>query len=117
MKDLKEGSRVSGVVKNITDYGAFIDLGGIDGLLHVTDIAWKRFKHPLEALEVGKTIEAVVIKYDKEKQRISLGMKQLLGDPWVGISDRFKIGQNTKGKLRTSLTMVLLSNWKMELKG
>ena len=97
MKDLGEGSKVKGVVKNITDYGAFVDLGGIDGLLHVTDIAWKRVKHPSDALEVGQELEAVVIRYDKEKQRISLGIKQLNDDPWKGVGERFKISDKYKG--------------------
>jgi len=88
---LIEGANIKGIVKNITDYGAFIDLGGIDGLLHITDLAWKRIKHPSEILNVGDEIEARVLKYDKEKNRVSLGMKQLDDDPWVGLNKRYPI--------------------------
>jgi small subunit ribosomal protein S1 len=76
-----EGKKVTGFIKNLTDYGAFIDLGGIDGLLHITDISWKRINHPSELLRVGDEIEVVVLKFDTEKNRVSLGMKQLLDDP------------------------------------
>ena len=88
---LIEGANIKGIVKNITDYGAFVDLGGIDGLLHITDLAWKRIKHPSEILNVGDEIEARVLKYDKEKNRVSLGMKQLDDDPWVGLNKRYPI--------------------------
>jgi len=88
IETLKEGSVVKGIVKNITDYGAFIDLGGIDGLLHITDLAWKRIKHPSEILNIGDEIDARVLKFDKEKNRVSLGLKQLDEDPWVGLSRR-----------------------------
>ena len=84
IETLKEGSVVKGIVKNITDYGAFVDLGGIDGLLHITDLAWKRIKHPSEILNIGDEIDARVLKFDKEKNRVSLGLKQLDEDPWVG---------------------------------
>jgi small subunit ribosomal protein S1 len=88
IKTLKEGSVVKGIVKNITDYGAFVDLGGIDGLLHITDLAWKRIKHPSEILNIGDEIDARVLKFDKDKNRVSLGLKQLDEDPWVGLSRR-----------------------------
>lgn len=92
-----EGSIVDGVVKNITDYGAFIDLGGLDGLLHVTDISWKRINHPSEALNVGDTIKVKIIKYNEENQRISLGMKQLQDDPWQDMEGQFPVGKRLKG--------------------
>jgi len=97
MENLKEGQVLQGVVKNITDYGAFIDLGGVDGLLHVTDISWKRVNHPSEALHVGQTIDVQVIRFNEENQRISLGMKQLENDPWEGITRKYKIGDRYKG--------------------
>lgn len=96
---IKEGQIVSGVVKNITDYGAFIDLGGLDGLLHVTDISWKRVNHPTEVLNVGETVEVQIIRYNEENQRISLGMKQLEKDPWEGIADQYAIGSRHKGRV------------------
>lgn len=100
---LKEGSILDGVVKNITDYGAFIDLGGVDGLLHVTDISWKRINHPAEVLSVGQTIKVQVIKFNEDNQRISLGMKQLENDPWQAVADRFEVGQIYNGKV-TNIT-------------
>jgi small subunit ribosomal protein S1 len=99
LANLKEGLVVKGIVKNITDYGAFIDLGGIDGLLHITDIAWRRVKHPSELLSVGDEVEAKVLKFDQEKNRVSLGMKQLGEDPWVGISRRYPQGTRLFGKV------------------
>ncbi len=96
---LQEGSVVKGIVKNITDYGAFVDLGGIDGLLHITDLAWRRVKHPSEILTVGDEVEAKVLKFDQEKNRVSLGMKQLGEDPWVGISRRYPTGTRLFGKV------------------
>jgi small subunit ribosomal protein S1 len=90
--NLKEGAVVKGVVKNITDYGAFVDLGGIDGLLHITDLAWRRVRHPSEMLAVGDEVEAKVLKFDQEKNRVSLGLKQLGDDPWVGLSRRYPQG-------------------------
>jgi small subunit ribosomal protein S1 len=96
---LKEGQELKGVVKNITDYGAFIDLGGVDGLLHVTDISWKRINHPSEVLQVGQTINVKIIRFNEESQRISLGIKQLDADPWQGVGDRFKPGQRYKGRV------------------
>ena len=91
---LKEGAIVKGIVKNITDYGAFVDLGGIDGLLHITDLAWRRVRHPSEVVTVGQEIEAKVLKFDQEKSRVSLGLKQLGEDPWIGIARRYP--QNTR---------------------
>jgi small subunit ribosomal protein S1 len=94
LSTLKEGTIIKGVVKNITDYGAFVDLGGIDGLLHITDLAWRRVRHPSEVLNIGDEIEARVLKFDQDKNRVSLGLKQLGEDPWVGIARRYP--QNTR---------------------
>jgi small subunit ribosomal protein S1 len=99
----KEGTVVKGIVKNITDYGAFVDLGGIDGLLHITDLAWRRVRHPSEVLNVGDEVTAKVLKFDQEKNRVSLGMKQLGEDPWVGIARRYPQGTRLFGKV-TNLT-------------
>jgi small subunit ribosomal protein S1 len=103
LESLQEGSIVKGVVKNITDYGAFVDLGGIDGLLHITDLAWRRVRHPSEVVNVGDEVEAKVLKFDREKMRVSLGLKQLGEDPWVGISRRYPAGTRLFGKV-TNLT-------------
>jgi small subunit ribosomal protein S1 len=103
LSSLQEGAVVKGIVKNITDYGAFVDLGGIDGLLHITDLAWRRVKHPSEVLSVGDEITAKVLKFDAEKNRVSLGLKQLGEDPWVGISRRYPQGTRLFGKV-TNLT-------------
>ena len=103
METLKEGTIVNGVVKNITDYGAFVDLGGIDGLLHITDLAWRRVRHPSEVLTVGQEITAKVLKYDQEKNRVSLGVKQLGDDPWVGIARRYPQSTRMFGKV-TNIT-------------
>ena len=100
---IKEGSILDGVVKNITDYGAFVDLGGVDGLLHVTDISWKRINHPAEMLTVGQTIKVQVIRFNEDTQRISLGMKQLESDPWQAAADKYKVGEIYKGKV-TNIT-------------
>src|SRR5881398_1886983 len=100
---LSEGAIVKGIVKNITDYGAFVDLGGIDGLLHITDLAWRRVKHPSEVLNVGDEVTAKVLKFDQEKNRVSLGMKQLGEDPWVGLSRRYPPGTRLFGKV-TNIT-------------
>ncbi len=100
---LSEGAIVKGIVKNITDYGAFVDLGGIDGLLHITDLAWRRVKHPSEVLAVGDEVTAKVLKFDQEKNRVSLGMKQLGEDPWVGLSRRYPSGTRLFGKV-TNIT-------------
>lgn len=103
LENLHEGAIVKGIVKNITDYGAFVDLGGIDGLLHITDLAWRRVKHPSEVLSVGDEVEAKVLKYDQEKNRVSLGIKQLGDDPWVNLSRRYPAGTRLFGKV-TNLT-------------
>jgi small subunit ribosomal protein S1 len=103
LENLKEGSTVKGIVKNITDYGAFVDLGGIDGLLHITDLAWRRVRHPSEVLNVGDEVTAKILKFDAEKNRVSLGMKQLGDDPWVGIARRYPSGTRLFGKV-TNLT-------------
>ena len=103
LETLHEGAVVKGVVKNITDYGAFVDLGGIDGLLHITDMAWRRVRHPSEVLQVGQEIEAKVLKFDQEKSRVSLGVKQLGEDPWVGLARRYPQGTRLFGKV-TNLT-------------
>lgn len=99
LDNLQEGSVVKGIVKNITDYGAFVDLGGIDGLLHITDLAWRRVKHPSEVLEVGQEVEAKVLKFDQDKQRVSLGLKQLGEDPWDGLARRYPQGTRLFGKV------------------
>jgi small subunit ribosomal protein S1 len=103
LENLKEGAIVKGVVKNITDYGAFVDLGGIDGLLHITDLAWRRVKHPSEVLSVGDEVEAKVLKFDQEKNRVSLGIKQMGDDPWGGLARRYPAGTRLFGKV-TNLT-------------
>ena len=103
LENLQEGSIIKGIVKNITDYGAFVDLGGIDGLLHITDLAWRRVKHPSEVLEVGQEVEAKVLKFDQEKSRVSLGLKQLGEDPWDGLARRYPQGTRLFGKV-TNLT-------------
>lgn len=100
---LKEGAIVKGIVKNITDYGAFVDLGGIDGLLHITDLAWRRVRHPSEVVQVGQELEAKVLKFDQEKNRVSLGLKQLGEDPWIGIARRYPKGTRLFGKI-TNIT-------------
>ena len=103
IKNLNEGQTVDGVVKNITDYGAFIDLGGVDGLLHVTDISWKRINHPAEALTVGQNIKVQIIKFNQDTQRISLGMKQLEQDPWQGVDAKYPVDAKVKGRI-TNIT-------------
>ncbi len=103
LENLQEGTVVKGIVKNITDYGAFVDLGGIDGLLHITDLAWRRVRHPTEVLNVGDEVTAKILKFDAEKNRVSLGMKQLGDDPWVGIARRYPAGTRLFGKV-TNLT-------------
>ncbi|MET0606821.1 MAG: 30S ribosomal protein S1 [Beijerinckiaceae bacterium] len=101
--NLEEGQVIDGVVKNITEYGAFVDLGGIDGLLHVTDMAWRRVNHPSEVVNIGQTIKVKIIKINHETHRISLGVKQLQGDPWQGIEERYPIGAKLKGRV-TNIT-------------
>lgn len=103
MENLKEGAVVKGIVKNITDYGAFVDLGGIDGLLHITDLAWRRVKHPSEVLAIGDEVEAKILKFDQEKNRVSLGIKQMGDDPWTGLERRYPQGTRLFGKV-TNLT-------------
>ncbi len=103
LETLKEGAIVKGVVKNITDYGAFVDLGGIDGLLHITDLAWRRVRHPSEVVQVGQELTAKVLKFDQEKNRVSLGVKQLGEDPWVGLGRRYPQGTRLFGKI-TNIT-------------
>ena len=103
VQNLEEGQVIDGVVKNITDYGAFVDLGGIDGLLHVTDIAWRRVNHPTEVLNIGQTVKVKIIKINHETHRISLGMKQLLDDPWQGIEAKYPVGARFKGRV-TNIT-------------
>ncbi|MGE0726219.1 MAG: 30S ribosomal protein S1 [Alphaproteobacteria bacterium] len=103
MGQLSEGQILDGIVKNITDYGAFVDLGGVDGLLHVTDIAWKRINHPSEALNIGQQVKVQVIRFNPETQRISLGMKQLMADPWDGAAAKYPAGVKVKGRV-TNIT-------------
>lgn len=103
LANLQEGSQVKGVVKNLTDYGAFVDLGGVDGLLHITDMAWKRIKHPSEIVAVGDEIDVKVLKFDREKNRVSLGMKQLGNDPWIIITNKYPEGTRVRAKI-TNLT-------------
>jgi small subunit ribosomal protein S1 len=103
VQNLEEGQVIDGVVKNITDYGAFVDLGGIDGLLHVTDIAWRRVNHPTEVLTIGQTVKVKIIKINHETHRISLGMKQLLDDPWQGIEAKYPLNARFTGRV-TNIT-------------
>jgi small subunit ribosomal protein S1 len=99
LDNLQEGAAVKGVVKNLTDYGAFVDLGGIDGLLHITDMAWKRVKHPSEVVKVGEEIDVRILKFDRERQRVSLGLKQLGADPWQNIARRYPANTRLFGKV------------------
>jgi small subunit ribosomal protein S1 len=103
LQNLEEGSSLKGVIKNLTDYGAFVDLGGVDGLLHITDMSWKRIKHPSEMISVGDEIEVKVLKFDRERNRVSLGMKQMGEDPWGDIKARYPVGARTSAKI-TNLT-------------
>ena len=103
LESLQEGMTVKGIVKNLTDYGAFVDLGGVDGLLHITDMAWKRIKHPSEIVEVGQEIDVKILKFDRERNRVSLGLKQLGEDPWVEITNRYPEGSRVKARV-TNLT-------------
>ncbi len=103
LESLHDGQELNGIVKNLTDYGAFIDLGGIDGLLHITDISWKRVKHPSELLTVGQDVQVKVLSFDKERNRVSLGMKQLGNDPWVDLVQRYPISKKIEGKV-TNIT-------------
>src|SRR5436853_241899 len=99
MDTLSEGQVVRGHVKNVTDYGAFVDLGGIDGLLHLTDLSWGRVKHPSDAVKTDQELDVMILKFDKDKQRISLGLKQLTPDPWVGAAERYPAGGKVQGKI------------------
>ena len=99
LENLAEGQVLEGIVKNITDYGAFVDLGGVDGLLHVTDISWKRVNHPSEVLQIGQTVEVQIVRFNEETQRISLGMKQLETDPWQEVEGKYKKGERFKGRI------------------
>jgi small subunit ribosomal protein S1 len=99
LNSLKEGQEVKGIVKNLTEYGAFVDLGGIDGLLHITDMAWRRVKHPSEIVEVGQELQVKILKFDRDKARVSLGLKQLGADPWVSIQERYPEGTRLRGKV------------------
>ncbi|MFP4606133.1 MAG: 30S ribosomal protein S1 [Thiohalospira sp.] len=99
LENLQEGAQLKGIVKNLTEYGAFVDLGGVDGLLHITDMAWKRVKHPSEVVNVGDEIEVKVLKFDRERQRVSLGLKQLGADPWENIARRYPVGTRLFGKV------------------
>ena len=99
LKNIKEGDVVEGTVKNLTDYGAFIDLGGMDGLLHITDISWGRIGHPSEKVSIGDRIKVKILHFDQEKQKVSLGLKQALPDPWESVPQRFRVGSRTKGKV------------------
>lgn len=103
LQNLHEGDEVKGIVKNLTDYGAFIDLGGVDGLLHITDMSWKRIKHPSEILNIGDEIKVKILKFDRDNARVSLGLKQLGSDPWTDISNRYPVGKRLKGKV-TNIT-------------
>ncbi|MBZ2279233.1 MAG: S1 RNA-binding domain-containing protein, partial [Candidatus Blochmannia sp. A2] len=103
LESLQEGMYVQGIVKNLTDYGAFVDLGGVDGLLHITDMAWKRVKHPSEIVNVGDEIKVKILKFDRERTRVSLGLKQLSEDPWIAISKRYPEETKLKGRV-TNLT-------------
>jgi small subunit ribosomal protein S1 len=103
LENLAEGQLVEGVVKNITDYGAFIDLGGIDGLMHITDMSWARVNHPLDVLTLGSKIKVKVLQFDREHQRVSLGLKQTFPDPWENVAEKFPVGARVKGKV-TSIT-------------
>ncbi|MFW0083422.1 MAG: S1 RNA-binding domain-containing protein, partial [Coxiella-like endosymbiont] len=103
LEELQEGQKVNGVVKNITDYGVFVDLGGVDGLLHITDMAWKRIKHPNELLNVGDEVRVKILKFDRDKSRVSLGMKQLADDPWLNIERRYPVGSRVYVKV-TNIT-------------
>ena len=99
LKKLEEGSLITGIVKNITEYGIFVDLGGIDGLLHITDMSWGRVNHPSEMFSMGDKLEVMVLKFDKEKERVSLGLKQITPDPWVDVDEKYPVNQRIKGKV------------------
>lgn len=112
LESLQEGQQVKGIVKNLTDYGAFVDLGGVDGLLHITDMAWKRIKHPSEIVNVGDEIDVKVLKFDRERNRVSLGLKQLGEDPWVAIKARYPEGTRVMARVTNSPTTAASPSWK-----
>ena len=99
LSDISEGDKLKGIVKNITDYGVFVDLGGLDGLVHVTDLSWERVNHPSEMFQIGQEIEVMITKYDTENNRISLGIKQLTEDPWHNVEEKYKVGNKIKSKI------------------
>jgi small subunit ribosomal protein S1 len=99
LKKLEEGSLITGIVKNITEYGIFVDLGGIDGLLHITDMSWGRVNHPSEMFSMGDKLDVMVLKFDKEKERVSLGLKQITADPWVDVDEKYPVKTHIKGKV------------------
>src|SRR5678810_579398 len=101
LERLKEGQLVEGIIKNITEYGAFVDLGGIDGLLHITDMSWGRVNHPSELFQVGDEVTVKVLKYNPETERVSLGLKQTQPDPWSHVTDKYKPGDKVGGKVRS----------------
>ena len=103
LENLVEGQAVKGLVKNLTDYGAFVDLGGVDGLLHITDMSWKRIKHPSEVVAVGDEVDVKVLKFDRERNRVSLGLKQLGEDPWIEIKNRYPVNTRVNARI-TNLT-------------
>ena len=98
MENLKEGQIVHGTVKNVTDYGAFVDLGGIDGLLHLTDLSWGRVRHPNDVVKPDQELDLIILKFDKDKQRVSLGLKQMTKDPWVDAAERYPRGRQVQGQ-------------------
>ena len=108
LSDISEGDKLKGTIKNITDYGVFVDLGGLDGLIHVTDLSWEKLNHPSEKFTIGEEIEVIVTKYDKENNRISLGLKQLTEDPWKKVENVYKVGEKIKSKSQVLLIMVPL---------
>jgi len=99
ISNIKEGSQIKGIVKNLTDYGAFIDLGGMDGLVHITDITWGRVNHPNDFLKIGEEINTIILKFDEEKKRLSLGIKQLTADPWTQVNEKYKVGDKIEGTI------------------
>ena len=113
---LAEGQIIKGAITNITDYGLFIDMGGMDGLCHITDLSWGRVSHPAKLYKVGEELEVKVLKYDKEHDRVSLGVKQLRDDPWATVTDRYPINQTTKGKVVSITDYGVLSSWRKVLK-
>jgi small subunit ribosomal protein S1 len=116
LEQLGEGAVLTGTVKNLTDYGAFVDLGGIDGLLHITDMSWGRLTHPRDLVNVGDEIQVKVLKFDKDKQRVSLGFKQLTPDPWLDATERYPVGARVRAAFFRSPTTARLSSWSRALK-